>query len=112
MCFFMYMERKKKEKKKGMRGTSKDLLHLEHKDSSASAIARKTRTLFLELGISLSKLFPELGISLSSLCQGIFSESALLACSKKDTNVELKKQNPGKMPNYGPVPRSQGRHPA
>ncbi|KAK9223825.1 hypothetical protein WN944_012274 [Citrus x changshan-huyou] len=56
-----------------MRGTSKDLLHLEHKDSSTSAI-----------------------------------ESALLVCSKKDKNGELKKPNPGKMPSYGPVPRSQG----
>ncbi|ESR35964.1 hypothetical protein CICLE_v10029295mg [Citrus x clementina] len=68
----MYRERKKKERKKGMGVTSKDLLHLEHKDSSASAI-----------------------------------ESALLVCSKKDTNAELKKPNPGKMPSYGPVPRSQ-----
>ncbi|XP_024950486.1 uncharacterized protein LOC112497171 isoform X5 [Citrus sinensis] len=90
MCFFMYMERKKKEKKKGMRGTSKDLLHLEHKDSSASAIES----------------------ALLVCSKKDKNESALLACSKKDTNVELKKQNPGKMPNYGPVPRSQGRHPA
>lgn len=49
--------KKRKERKKGMGGASKDLLHLEHNDSSASAIGTQLYSLFQYMSILLALLF-------------------------------------------------------